>query len=201
VSGLRPTPNCRLYTTCLSGYGRANISFLFRQVKTALPKNLLGWETGTVEILGDISVEATPEYQEGFNTKKLTVSTSDDEYKVPSSAATVANGNVSWDLPVDKVRLPVYNRYASAVVFEIGSGGIGPFGSDSDFVAMCWLKDVADDEETEIRVPVIRSKKLSQLRQNYSESCCGCIDGTPALILFESTTRLRTRITMMSWAG
>ncbi|EIN09925.1 hypothetical protein PUNSTDRAFT_143315 [Punctularia strigosozonata HHB-11173 SS5] len=149
------------------GYGRANISFLFRQVKTTLPRTLLGWDTGTVEVVGGISIEAAPEFQEGFRTKKLTISTTDDEYKVPTSAATVAEGNVSWDPPVDKIRLPVYNRYASAVVFEIGSGGIGPLGADSDFVALCWLKDVPDDEETEIRVPVLRSKKLAQLRQNY----------------------------------
>lgn len=63
----------------------------------------------------------------------------------------------------------MYNRYASAVLFEIGSGGIGPLGADSDFVAMYWLKDVVDNEETKIRVPVLRCKKLKQVRQNYSE--------------------------------
>lgn len=77
-----------------------------------------------------------------------------------------------WDLPVDKVRLPVYNRYSSAVLFEIGTGGIGPLGSGSDYVAMVWLKDVPDDEEMPVRVPVIKSGKLKQIRQNYSESAC-----------------------------
>lgn len=69
---------------------------------------------------------------------------------------------------MDKLRLPVYNRYSSAVLFEIGTGGVGPLGENSDFVAMCWLKDVPDDEETEIKVPVVSAKNLKQIRQNYS---------------------------------
>jgi hypothetical protein len=154
-------------TRSYSGYGRANISFLFRSVKTDLPKALLGWDTGTVEIVSDIKLESTDQFD--FKTKKLSISTTEDEYKAPSSSAQVVNGDVTWDLPVEKVRLPVYNRYASAVLFEIGSGGIGPLGADSDFVAMAWLQDIPDDEETPIRIPVLKSSKLQQLRQNYSK--------------------------------
>ncbi|KAH8101901.1 hypothetical protein BXZ70DRAFT_932402 [Cristinia sonorae] len=150
------------------GYGRANISFLFRQVKTDLPRTMLGWETGTVEILDSVTIEPAPGFTEGFSSKKLSLSTSDDKYKVPSSAAReLEGGSTVWDLPVDKVRLPVYNRYSSAVLFEIGSGGIGPLGAASDYVALLWLKDVPDDEEVPVRVPVIKSGKLKQIRQNY----------------------------------
>ena len=148
------------------GYGRVNISFLFRSVKVDLPRSLLGWDTGTVEIVGDIKIEATDEFREGFKTKKLSISTGDDEHKVPSKVATVRDGDVHWDL--DLIRLPVYNRYASAVLFEIGSGGIGPLGADSDYIALAWLKDIPDDEETPVRIPVLKSSKLDQLRQNYS---------------------------------
>ena len=130
---------------------------------------MLGWETGTLEVIGGIRVEPTPERPEGFNTKKLEVCTTDDSYKVPSSAALVEDGSVYWDPPVDKVRLPVYNRYSSAVTFEIGSGGIGPIGQDCDYLAVCWFKDIPDDEETPIRIPVIKSPHLKQLKQNYSE--------------------------------
>ncbi|THG95827.1 hypothetical protein EW026_g5890 [Hermanssonia centrifuga] len=149
------------------GYGRANISFMFRQVKVPLLPTLFGWETGTLEIPGGIRVEPTPGFSEGFDTKKLEICTTDDSYKVPSSAAQVENGLVSWDPPVEKVRLPVYNRYSSAVVFEIGSGGIGPIGQDCDFLAVCWFKDIPDDQETSIRIPVLKGKNLKQLRQNY----------------------------------
>ena len=98
------------------------------------------------------------------------MSTTDDSFKIPASAAQEQEGGkVVWDVPVERIRLPVYNRYASAVLFEIGSGGIGPLGASSDYVAMYWLKDIVDNEETEIRVPVLRCKKLKQVRQNYSE--------------------------------
>ncbi|GJE96327.1 C2 domain-containing protein [Phanerochaete sordida] len=148
------------------GYGRANISFMFRQVATPLPRTLLGWETGTLEVLKEIRIEPAEGFK-GFDTKKLEIVVTDDSYKVPSSAARAEGGCVVWDPPVEKVRLPVYNRYSSAVVFEIGSGGIGPLGADCDFIAACWFKDVPDDEETQIRVPVIKSPHLKQLRQNY----------------------------------
>jgi hypothetical protein len=149
------------------GYGRANISFLFRSVKTDLPRELLGWDTGTVEVIGDISVESVGDHD--FKTKKLSFSTTEDEYKAPTKSARIENGNVFWDLPEDIVRLPVYNRYASALLFEIGSGGPGFIGADSDYVAMVWLKDVPDNQETTVRVPVIKSPKIEQIRQNYSE--------------------------------
>lgn len=137
---------------------------------------MLGWETGTLEVLGGIRIEPSPDFSGGFSTKKLEICVTDGSYKVPSSAAQVENGAVGWNPPVDKVRLPVYNRYSSAVVFEIGGGGIGPVGQDCDFIAACWFKDVPDDEETQIRVPVIKSPHLKQIRQNYGEwlSCCAC---------------------------
>lgn len=149
------------------GYGRANISFMFRQVKTPLPRAMLGWETGTLEIPGAIQIEPTPEFTSGFSTKSLEVCTTDSSYKVPRSTARVENGIVTWDPPVDKVRLPVYNRYSSAVTFEIGSGGVGPFGPDSDFIAVGWFKDIPDDEETQIRIPVLKGPHLRQLKHNY----------------------------------
>lgn len=144
---------------------------MFRQVKLPLPRTMLGWETGTLEIPGGIRIEPTPEFSDGFSTKKLEICTTDDSYKVPTSAARAENGAVFWDPPVEKVRLPVYNRYSSAVVFEIGSGGIGPLGADCDFLAVCWFKDLPDDEETQVRLPVIKSPHLKVLRQNYRE--CG----------------------------
>ena len=140
---------------------------LFRQVKVGVPRTLFGWETGTLEIPSGVRVEPTPEFAEGFSTKKLEICTTDDSYKVPSSAAHVENGSVYWDIPVEKVRLPVYNRYSSSVVFEIGSGGFGPVGADADFLAVYWFKDMPDNQETQIRVPVLKTKNFSQLRQNY----------------------------------
>lgn len=145
---------------------------MFRQIKTDLPRTMLGWETGTLEVSGQIRLEASPEFQShgGFHTKKLEICTTDESHKLSSSAARAEeNGVVVWEVSEeDKVRLPVYNRYSSAVLFQIGSGAVGPVGPDADYVAVCWLKDVPDDEETTVRVPVLKSANLKQLRQNYS---------------------------------
>ena len=145
---------------------------MIRQVKTPLPYSYFGWETGTLEIPGNVRIDPVPEFVEGFNTKKLEICTTSDSYKVPTSSARVEKGAVIWDIPVEKVRLPVYNRYSSSVVFEIGSGGIGPTGQDSDFLAVLWLKDIPDDQETPVKIPVVKSKNLKQLRQNYREYAC-----------------------------
>ena len=146
---------------------------MFRQIKTDLPRPLLGWETGTVEIAGSIRLEPSASFQSGVKTKKLAISTTDESAKPSSSVARIEEGgSVVWDIPEEeKVRLPVYNRFSSAVMFEIGSGGPGPIGQDADFLAVCWLKDVPDDEETTVRLPVLKSGNLKQLRQNYGEWC------------------------------
>lgn len=147
---------------------------MFRQVKTDLPRAMLGWDTGTLEVMGPLVLEPTPEFKAahgGFKTKKLEICTTDESEKLSSSSAHVGDddGSVSWELSEeDKVRLPVYNRYSSAVQFQIGSGGVGPIGQDADFVAVWWFKDVPDDEETRVRIPVLKSANFKQLRQNYS---------------------------------
>jgi hypothetical protein len=151
---------------------------------------MLGWDTGTLEVMGPIRLEPTPEFKAsygGFKTKKLEICTSDESEKLSSSTARVddQDGAVTWELggsasadadndhgseqsKNNKVRLPVYNRYASAALFQIGSGGIGPVGQDADYIAVCWFKDVPDDEERTVRIPVLKSANFKQLRQNYS---------------------------------
>lgn len=174
---------------------------MFRQVKTELPRAMLGWETGTLEVQGAIRLEPTPEFAKGFSTKKLVISTTDEHQKVPAAAATIENGCVTWtitssssssssapssssstasadtantDNDPPKIRLPVYGRYASAAIFEIGGGGgVGNLvgAGDAEYVAALWLRDVPDDEATTVRVPVLRPGKgcsVKQLRQNYS---------------------------------
>ena len=168
---------------------------MFRQVKTDLPRQLLGWDTGTLEVVGPIHLEPTPEYKAahgGFKTKKMQICTTDESEKLSGYLAQISeDGNVTWQpgsgsgggsgddssdsshsKGKEKVRLPVYNRYSSAVQFQIGSGGVGPIGQNADFVAICWFKDVPDDEETTVRIPVLKSGNQKQLRQNYSESIC-----------------------------
>ncbi|KAG8695995.1 hypothetical protein FRC08_007433 [Ceratobasidium sp. 394] len=146
------------------GFGRMNVSILFKAVDAKLPRNMLGWDTGTVEILSDITITPEPNATGKLPAKptKLTISTTDSTEHIPPKSATLSDGRHSYS--IDKLRLPVYSRYNSSCVFEFGGGGI--VGGAPDAVAVLWLKDLVDDEETDVRVPVVVGKDLRQLRQN-----------------------------------
>ncbi|EKM49154.1 uncharacterized protein PHACADRAFT_201963 [Phanerochaete carnosa HHB-10118-sp] len=131
-------------------------------------------ETGTLKIVGRICIEPEPSLSGGFDTKKLEICVVDNSYKVLSLATCIENRTVLWNPPVDKMWLLVYNRYLSAVVFEISSGGIGPITSASDFLAVCWFKNVPGNNKTQIWIPIIKSPHLKQLRQNYSVFLVWC---------------------------
>jgi len=150
------------------GFGRVNISLLFRSVEAKVPRNYLGWETGTLEILSDIRFEPASGSVDSVGAKKLkiSVSSSDAQYKIKAKSAHTEGQNVSWSLD-ETVRLPLYDRYSSSLVFELDPGTkIMGLGSEADAVATLWFQDLVDDEETEVRIPLVSADNISILRQN-----------------------------------
>ena len=131
-----------------AGFGRVNVSFLFKAVDAQLPKNMLGWETGTVELLSDITID-TSEGEGDRATPTLHLSTNDSEYKVSSRSAHIEGSKIIWDIGDEDIRLPVYNRFANALHFEIGGTGINPLAKQPGAVAVLWLRDLVDGEEKE----------------------------------------------------
>ncbi|KAJ1299755.1 hypothetical protein OPQ81_000666 [Rhizoctonia solani] len=146
------------------GFGRMNVSILFKGVDAKLPPNMLGWDTGTVELLSDITITPDPSSNGRIPSKptRLRVSTTDSTEVLSPKSVTLSEGVVSYN--IEKLRLPVYSRYASSCVFEFGGSGI--MGGAPDAIAVLWLKDLVDDEETDVRIPVVVGKDLRQLRQN-----------------------------------
>ncbi|KAJ1306315.1 hypothetical protein OPQ81_011012 [Rhizoctonia solani] len=146
------------------GFGRMNVSILFKGVDAKLPRNMLGWDTGTVELLSDITITPDPSSNGRIPSKptRLRVSTTDSTEVLSPKSVTLSEGVVSYN--IEKLRLPVYSRYASSCVFEFGGSGI--MGGAPDAIAVLWLKDLVDDEETDVRIPVVVGKDLRQLRQN-----------------------------------
>ncbi|KAL7409629.1 hypothetical protein BDY24DRAFT_402483 [Mrakia frigida] len=149
------------------GFGRVNVSLLFKPVKTELPPNLLGWETGTVEILAPIKIEVDAAHIELIeDMKKLTISTTDSTEVLPTKEATIEGGQATWE--VDSMRLPVYSRFQSVLTLEIqGKSIMGLVGTETKALAVLWLQELIDDEERDIRIPLLIGKDLKQLRQNY----------------------------------
>lgn len=150
------------------GFGRANISILFKAVDAQLPRNMLGWETATIEILKPIQVSIDPDFQSSFALKSqtLVVSTTDSTEKIGSAETNGDNSHMTWN--TEMVRLPVYSRYASSLTFDIGyKAGFGPLKGQAAALAVQWLQDLPDDEEVEIKIPILMSNDLKTLRQNY----------------------------------
>ncbi|PWY97616.1 hypothetical protein BCV70DRAFT_208454 [Testicularia cyperi] len=140
------------------GFGKVHASFVFRSIKAQLPKQLLGWDTATVELLSEITIEA----DEDLKKKKIKVSTGDDTQKIYPGQ----------DIPDDQdtlVRLPVYDRYSSLLTFDLGGGGlsIGPLGGKPDAVAVCALRDLADGEIEELELDIMAGDNLGTLKRNY----------------------------------
>ena len=125
-----------------------------------------GWDTGTVEILSDIRFEPTAGNDTNLPSQKLKIFTSDADFKISSKDARVEGNAVVWSLE-EPLRVPAYDRYASALVFELGSSsGVLGIGGGADAVATLWLQELLDDEEQEIKIPVITGKNLNRLRQH-----------------------------------
>jgi len=163
------------------GFGRVNISLLFKGVSLELPSSMRGWDTGTVEVLSDITATGL---NDSFGLKQLVLRTSDDKEKIPRSAARQLGGDIVWALGKgddEERRLPVYHRFASALVFDIG-------GNKPDAVAVLWLQDIPDEEVTDVELDIIAGKDLQQLSQCYIS------DHLKATHPYEVIGRLRCKV-------
>ncbi|KAF8323426.1 hypothetical protein DL93DRAFT_2223342 [Clavulina sp. PMI_390] len=149
------------------GFGRANVSILFRSFKVDLPKELRGWDTGTLHVVSDVKIELDDQNTGKLEGDQLTIGNTESTSKVPGKLCSrdeSTPGTLSWTVD-PSVRLPIYSRYQSAVHFNIGGSGFLSGGPEA--FASLWLQDLVDDEEKDIRIPLVVSKKAKQLRQNY----------------------------------
>lgn len=140
------------------GFGKVHCSLVFRSIKAQLPKNLLGWDTATVELLSEIEIEG----DESLKSKKIKVSTGDDTQKIRPGE----------EVPEDAkalVRLPVYDRYSSLLTFDLGGGGIsvGPLNAKPDAIAVAALRDIPDGEVVELELDLMAGSNLGTLKRNY----------------------------------
>ena len=146
------------------GYGRASVSVLFRSFKVNLPKELRGWDTGTLHILSDVKVEVDESHADKLEDDQLVIGNSESTNRVPGKVSTKEGSTIVWNVDPN-IRVPIYSRYQSAVHFNVGGGGM--FSGGVEVFASLWLQDIPDDEEHEIHIPLIHAKNPKRLRQNY----------------------------------
>jgi hypothetical protein len=127
------------------GYGRVRISMVWRSVELQWPKELLGWNYGTLEIKSPIKGSGD------LQNWKLKVRTN-------LSTAKMHHHGDQWDAKHDKksIFLAVRKRYSSPLIIECGKGAIK---SDPPAFGVLWLKDIPDEEEQTVTIPVYKSGK------------------------------------------
>lgn len=119
---------------------------VFRAVDLQLPKQLLGWEYGTIEISEPIASNDLPEDLKGLRLKLRTTVNHGKMYP---------DKNGKWTAKKDRnIRLAVQKRYSSPLVIELRKNQV--LADKTPAFAVLWLKDIPDDEDATIEVPVWR---------------------------------------------
>jgi hypothetical protein len=155
------------------GYGRIMISVLFRSVDLKLPPNLLGWDLGSVEVLGEnVTAEDSTGVLAGT---KIVLNTDVGKGTISKNWVNKSEQSASWDLKYIKegtnelhkhrVIVPVRRRYQAPLRLEF-------FSSNSRHptaYAVYWLSDLVDNTVTELTLPVYKADKANSksLTQNY----------------------------------
>ncbi|KIP05468.1 hypothetical protein PHLGIDRAFT_30925 [Phlebiopsis gigantea 11061_1 CR5-6] len=156
------------------GYGRIRISVLFRPVEATLPQNLLGFDTGLLEIR-DLCVKLTSDLPLDLSKceARLKTTKSDAEEKVSrKNAHTQGDGGVHWSPDAATLtRVPVRTRYGCALLMSFKDTTVrASKRAGRKALAVLWLRDVADNEEGAREVPLWNAADgdYSRLKMNYS---------------------------------
>jgi len=168
------------------GYGRARISMVWRSVKLKLPKELMGWNYGTLEIKCPVRSKGGADKPYAHHRIKLRTNLMRAKM-VPASDPD--KGQAMWKPKRDKesVFLAVRKRYSSALIVEFRKTVLGP-DSTSQF-AVFWLQDIPDEEERTVSVKIWKGNKEALHRATTSYGYSGS-DGEQPLGDIELTLKL-----------
>ncbi|KAH9830601.1 uncharacterized protein C8Q71DRAFT_785114 [Rhodofomes roseus] len=146
------------------GYGRIRISVLFRPVEAKLPPNLLGFETGTLEI-HNIAVQSKDDLS--YCEVHMKVTTTAAEQKVSRKKAEKRDDQVVWSEP-DSSKLPVRQRYGAALLVSIRDASVFK-ASGRKALGVLWLRDLVDNNDGRVEIALWQAKHgdYSRLKLNY----------------------------------
>jgi hypothetical protein len=126
------------------GYGRARISMVFRSVQCQLPKPMLGWDYGTVDIQPNIkAIDLSQDLQK----LRLKIHSQGSKGKMHSQ------GPNDWQTKNKKpIRLPIRMRYAAPMILEFRQDAA--LRDHTAAFAILWFKDIPDNEKQTMRLTV-----------------------------------------------
>lgn len=166
------------------GYGRARISMVWRSVELKLPRELLGWNYGTLEIRCPVKSKASSHGDASFIQHRIKLRTNLMRSKMfPSDSG-------EWKPKGDKssVFLAVRKRYSSALIIESRNSTVGPDSTAA--LAVFWLKDIPDEEERTVSLKVWKGGKENVHRATTSYGYAGIEEGEQPLGEIEVTIKL-----------
>lgn len=154
------------------GYGRITISVLFRSVGLKLPKNLLGWDLGSLEVLGD-KVRVEDDAKGYLSSTRITIHTDVGKGSISRKWIQKDERGTAWDLgriregsndlQRHRIVVPVRRRYQAPVRLEFfNQSSRKPIA-----YAIYWLCDLVDNTETALNLPVYKTPMPKQMTQNY----------------------------------
>ncbi|KAG0650100.1 Meiotically up-regulated [Hyphodiscus hymeniophilus] len=132
------------------GFGRLRISMVFRSVELQLPRELLGWDYGTLEIKSAIKPKGS--FPEDLQT---------DRIKVRSDLARgkLAAEDGIWIPKHGKksIFLACHNRYSMPLVIEFRKSSM--VKDSTPAFGVFWLKGIVDDEEKKVSIKIWKGSK------------------------------------------
>ncbi|GAD94031.1 hypothetical protein LEMA_P102160.1 [Paecilomyces variotii No. 5] len=141
------------------GQGRVHISMMFRSIQLLLPKELRGWKYGTLKITSDIKSKDLADHYKGLGLK-LHTSTQTDEMGKHLDGWSGHQGQ-----PVD---LAVKQRYSSSLLVEFQ--GSNPIHRHISAFSIVWLREIPDNEEKTVTLPVWKGNSKRAEVDNELES-------------------------------
>ncbi|KAI5462136.1 hypothetical protein BGZ63DRAFT_354616 [Mariannaea sp. PMI_226] len=137
------------------GRGRIRLSMVWRSVQLQMPQKLLGWNYGTVEVGAVASVINCPNE---LRCPKIKFRTHISVGKMFATNDDVAGdggdpNTATWCTKRGRnLALAVQNRHNSCLTIAFLDRGL--LGEDIESFAVLWLKDLIDNEEMELEIPV-----------------------------------------------
>ncbi|KAG6039338.1 hypothetical protein E4U41_002880 [Claviceps citrina] len=146
------------------GRGRVRLSMVWRSVALQAPRNLLGWQYGTVKVN---AVAVSRDCPSELQSCKLKLKTDICMGKMYASPADHGGGAGRWTAKKEQsLHLAVKKRYSSCLAVEFRDKGF--LGSRTAAFCVLWLKDVTDEEEEELALPIWKG--------NYERAVVNCLE-------------------------
>lgn len=136
------------------GYGRVRISMVFRSVQLQVPKPMLGWEYGTLDIVPKIKAIELPEDLRSLRMKIRTRTTRGKLHsRNKRGKVDEEDGRTIWTTRDNRpVRIPVRQRYAAPMIVEFRQDAT--LKDHTAAFGIYWLKDMPDNEQQTVRMTI-----------------------------------------------